>query len=288
VPSLLIALSPRRPKIVGIVNITADSFSDGGLYLEPERAIDHAKLLIFNGADIVELGAASSHPDAGEVTASEEIARLAPVIEVLAAEGIDVAVDTTKREVQRFCMEKGVGMMNDIRGFPDPVLHQELASSTCRLVVMHSVDRDHFAKRRPTDPSAVFHAACAFFRARLEQLNAAGVARERIILDPGMGYFLGSNPETSLAMLGRLAELRSLFDCPLFVSVSRKSFLRNLETMGSCDIASRTLAAELLAASEGAEYIRTHEAGPLHQALITLAAIAGARSPLPHGSEAWT
>jgi dihydropteroate synthase type 2 len=285
VHSLLNGLPSRRPKIVGIVNITVDSFSDGGLYLEPDKAIDHAKRLIFNGADIVELGAASSHPDAGEVTASEEIARLAPVIEVLAAEGIDVAVDTTKWEVQRFCIEKGVGMMNDIRGFPDPELHRELASSTCRLVVMHSVDRDRFAKRRSTDPSAVFRSACAFFRARLDELNAAGVARERIIVDPGMGYFLGSNPETSLVMLARLAELRSLFELPLFVSVSRKSFLRNLQTMGDCDIASRTLAAELLAASEGAEYIRTHDAGPLHQALITLAAIAGARSPLPHGSE---
>jgi dihydropteroate synthase type 2 len=106
----------------------------------------------------------------------------------------------------------------------------------------------------------------------------AGVARERIALDPGMGYFLGSNPETSLAILGRLAELRSLFECPLFVSVSRESFLRDLQTMGDCDIESRTLAAELLAASEGVEYIRTHEAGSLHQALVTLAAIADARS----------
>jgi dihydropteroate synthase type 2 len=278
VHSMLSGLPPGRPKIVGIVNITADSFSDGGLYLDPDRAISHARCLVCDGANIVELGAASSHPDASEVTASEEIERLAPVIERLAADGIDLAVDTTKPEVQRFAIEKGIGMLNDIRGFPDPRLHEDLASSSCRLVVMHSVDRDHFAKRRPTDPSAVFHSACAFFRTRLAQLDSAGIARERILLDPGMGYFLGSNPETSLVMLGRLAELRSLFECPVFVCVSRKSFLRNLQALGECDIASRTLAAELFAASEGAEYIRTHDAGPLHQALVTLGAIADAMS----------
>lgn len=281
---LLSGLPARRPKIVGILNITADSFSDGGRYLDPDRAIDHARCLVLGGANIVELGAASSHPDASQVTASEEIARLAPVIEALAAEGIELAVDTTKQEVQRFALEKGVGMLNDIRGFPDPELHKDLASYSCRLVVMHSVDRDHFAKRRPTEPSAVFHSACAFFRARLDQLNSAGITRERIILDPGMGYFLGSNPQTSLAMLGRLAELRCLFGCSVFVSVSRKSFLRNLQGTGECDIASRTLAAELFAASEGAEYIRTHDAGPLHQALLTLGAIADTRSLASSGT----
>ena len=268
----------HRPKIVGIVNITADSFSDGGLYLNPDNALAHARQLSASGADIIELGAASSHPDASKVDASEEIARLAPVLDALAAEGVELSVDTTKPEVQIFAIEKGVGMLNDIRGFPNPELRHDLASANCRMIVMHSVDQDHFAQRRRTNPSAVFHSACVFFEARLKQLDLAGVSRERIILDPGMGYFLGSNPETSLAMLGRLAELRSLFECELFVSVSRKSFLRNLKTMGDCDIGSRSLAAELWAASEGAAYIRTHDTRSLHQALVTQAAIADARS----------
>jgi dihydropteroate synthase len=268
----------HRPKIVGIVNITTDSFSDGGLYIDPGKALAHARHLAASGADIIELGAASSHPDASTVQPSEEIARLGPVLQVLRREGYELSVDTTQPEVQRFSIERGVNILNDIRGFPELSFHRELAASKTDLVVMYSVDQAPQAKRRPTDPSAVFHSMCAFFDTRLQQLTSAGIARKRLIVDPGMGYFLGSNPETSLAMLTKLAELRSLFECPVLVSVSRKSFLRNVRSFGECDIQSRTLAAELFAASEGANYIRTHDVGTLHQALVTRAAIVNARS----------
>jgi dihydropteroate synthase len=268
----------HRPKIIGIVNITADSFSDGGLYLDPDKALSHARHLSASGADIVELGAASSHPDARKVDPSEEIARLVPVLEALLREGYELSIDTTTPEVQRFSIERGVAVLNDIRGFPEFAFHRELALSKARLVLMHSVDQAAQAKRRPTDPSAVFHSMCEFFRTRLQQLTSAGVALERVIIDPGMGYFLGSNPETSLAVLTKLAELRSLFECPLLVSVSRKSFLRNLPAKGDCNIQSRTLAAELFAATQGAEYIRTHDPGALHQAFMILRAIADACS----------
>ena len=271
----------HRPKIVGIVNITTDSFSDGGLFLETDDAIAHARNLASGGADVVELGAASSHPDSGEVTSSQEIARLEPVLDILLSEGHIVGVDTTQPAVQRFCMERGAQYLNDIRGFPEPELYRELGASGSRLVVMHSVDQATHARRRPTDPATVYHSMLAFFDDRLRQLAAAGVDRERIIIDPGMGYFLGGNPETSLAILARVAELNEKFECPLFLCVSRKSFLRNLPASGECDVQARTLAAELYAAIAGVEYIRTHDAAALHQALMVLEAIGGARSFIP-------
>ena len=267
-----------RPKIVGVVNITTDSFSDGGLYLEPERAIAHARDLVSQGADIIELGAASSNPDAAHVGADEEIARLRPVLHELQPEGHILAVDTTKPEVQKFVLERGIAFLNDVRGFPDNAVHEQIARSSCRLVVMHSITGGHQARRLATNPQEIYEAACRFFQSRLDQLSSAGIAVERIILDPGMGFFLGSNPETSLAMLAKLKSLRKQFGQPLFVSVSRKSFLRNLPPAGDCDIQSRTLAAELYAAAQGVEYIRTHDARALSQALSTTAAIARADS----------
>ena len=262
-----------RPKIVGVVNITTDSFSDGGLYLDPQCAIAHARHLIGQGADIVELGAASSNPDAVHVGADEEIARLCPVLDELQPEGHILAVDTTKPEVQKFVLERGIAFLNDIRGFTDNAAHEQIARSSCRLVVMHSLTGEHQARRLATNPQKIYEAACQFFQSRLDELSSAGVAVERIILDPGMGFFLGSNPETSLAMLAKLGSLRRRFGRPLLVSVSRKSFLRNLSPTDDCDIQSRTLAAELYAAAQGVEYIRTHDARGLSQALITTAAI---------------
>ena len=267
----------ESPRIVGIVNITDDSFSDGGNHRTPQAAIAHARDLARWGADIVELGAASSHPDAHPVEAADEIERLAPVIEALSEEGIELAVDTSKPDVQRFAISAGVRYLNDIRGFPDPSVYGDLSSSSARLVVMHSIDGEHIARRRPTDPSTIWRAVLDFFGARLADLEAAGIARDRLILDPGMGFFLGSNPEPSLAILNRLTDLKAHFGCSTFVSVSRKSFLRNLAREGDCDIQSRTLAAELFAAAQGVSFIRTHDVRSLRQALTTLSALQGAR-----------
>ena len=143
------------PRIVGIVNITEDSFSDGGRYLDPAAAVAHARNLRADGADIIELGPAASHPDSAPVSAAEEQRRLAPVLEQLAADGIPVSVDSFRTETLRFAVSAGAACLNDIHGFGDPGLYPLLAASQCRLVVMHAVQATGAATRVVTDPAAV-------------------------------------------------------------------------------------------------------------------------------------
>lgn len=188
-------------KIFGIVNITTDSFSDGGLYLDSKKAIEHALKLAEDGADIIDLGAASSNPDTTDVSVEEEIKRLKPVIKALKKQNIKISVDTFKPEVQRFCIDSGVDYINDIQGFPFPEFYEVLSKSDCGLVLMHSIQRLGVATKINTNPEEVFGSMMQFFKERINALVAAGIDKERIILDPGMGFFLGSNPETSLFVL---------------------------------------------------------------------------------------
>jgi dihydropteroate synthase type 2 len=265
----------QSPQIVGIVNITEDSFSDGGLHLAPDDALAHARLLRSEGADVIELGPASSHPDAARVSAEEERRRLASVIEPLLSEGIAVSVDSFLPETQRFAVASGAAYLNDIQGFPDPGLYEELAEADCRLVVVHSVQAAGPATRVETDAATVMAGIERFFAERLDALCAAGIERERLIIDPGLGYFLGSTPEPSLAVMSRLRVLKARFGAPVLVSPSRKSFLRNLTDSDLSGVGPASLAAELYAASQGVDYIRTHDVGALRKALTVHEAIAG-------------
>jgi dihydropteroate synthase type 2 len=256
-----------QPRLVGIVNVTEDSFSDGGRYLDPERAVVHALELAAGGADVVELGAASSHPDARPVSPEGEIARLEPVVARLQDAGLTLCIDSFAAPTQRWALARGVDWINDIQGFPDPGLYPELAAARCRLVVMHAVQGRGIAQRRTTEPQAVFDGLIAFFEARLTALAAAGIAQDRIVLDPGMGFFLGDNPETSLHVLRRLEQLKRHFGRELLVSVSRKSFLGALTGRPVAERLPATLAAELFAAAHGADWIRTHDVRALRDAL---------------------
>jgi dihydropteroate synthase type 2 len=264
-----------RPSIVGVINITEDSFSDGGCYLAAEDALAHAWRLRAEGADVIELGPAASHPDAARVSAGDQRRRLAPVIEQLTAGNVPVSVDSFLPDIQRFASARGAAYLNDIRGFPDPGLYDELAAASCRLVVMHSVQRDGPATKVVTDPAAVWAGIDSFFAGRLAVLQAAGIRPERLIIDPGLGYFLGSNPEPSLVALAGIRHLKARFGLPVLVSPSRKSFLRTLTGRGIADSRPATLAAELHAAWQGVDYIRTHDVPALNDALTVLGAIAG-------------
>lgn len=258
---------PNRPLLVGIVNITADSFSDGGRFLAAEDAVRYARRLSAEGADIIELGPAASHPGAEKVTASEETRRLADVIDPLVAAGIPVSVDSFLPETQRFAIAHGASYLNDIQGFPDPGLYEELAANRCRLIVMHSVQRTGPATKVLTDPSAVQGGIERFFGERLSALQAAGISRERLIIDPGLGYFLGSTPEPSVMALARLRRTKAQFDLPVLVSPSRKSFLRTLTGRELEHIGPASLAAELYAACQGVDFIRTHNIAAIRDAL---------------------
>ncbi len=252
-------------QIFGILNVTEDSFSDGGLYLAPERAIAQARALLAAGADVLDLGAASSHPDAAFVEPAEEIRRLTPVLDALAgAEHARVSVDSYHPEVQRFAIERGAEFLNDINGFAIPEFYQELAAARCKLVAMHSIQRSGVADREYADPAKIFDDVCAYFEQRLGALTKAGVAEDRLIVDPGMGFFLGRDAGASTEMLRRLPELKQRFGRPVFVSVSRKSFLGSLTGRPASERGAGTLAAELYATFVGGvDFVRTHDVGAL-------------------------
>jgi dihydropteroate synthase type 2 len=263
-------------RIVGIVNLTEDSFSDGGRYLDPEPALVHARALRADGADVVELGPASSRPEAVAVPADEEQRRLEPVLDALIAERIPVGVDTWQPGTQRWAIRRGAQMINDIRGFPDPALHPVLAGADCTLVVMHSLTGGARATRERADPATIVERAASFLARRVATLEAAGVSRERLVVDPGMGLFLGSDPEASVAVLRAVSELHRRLALPVLISSSRKSFLADLS--GRRELGGRaaaTLAAELFAARAGAAWIRTHEVAALRDALRVTAALDG-------------
>lgn len=266
----------QTSSIFGIVNVTSDSFSDGGRFLDSAAAAKHALKLVEDGADVIDLGAAASNPDAEAVPAHEEIKRLAPLVTVLRERRVKVSVDTFSSETQAWALTQGVAWLNDIQGFGDPALYPALAEARCGLVVMHSVVTGK-AQRLETDARTIMDRLYAFFDSRVSALTAAGVARSRIVLDPGMGFFLGSDPNVSLEVLRRLPEIKARYDLPVFVSVSRKSFLRKLAGVEIDKAGPVTLAAELFAASQGADFIRTHDVAALKQALTAWRALNSGR-----------
>jgi len=257
-------------KILGILNITSDSFSDGGRYLAPGAAVFHAQAMAQSGADIIDIGAASSHPDAQPVPVKVEIARLESVVPEMKAKGLSLSIDTFAPEVQRWALGQDIDYLNDIHGFPDATLYPALAQSKAKLIVMHMVQERGVAVRTEVSSSEIFGRVTAFFDARIKALTGAGVARDRLVLDPGMGQFLGSDPENSWIILRRLPELRARYDLPLLVSVSRKGFLRKLVNRPPLEAGAASLAAELFAEAQGAAYIRTHAPGALRDGLKVL------------------
>jgi dihydropteroate synthase type 2 len=273
-----------RPGIFGIINITEDSFSDGGRYLEPRSAIEHSLRLVAAGADVVDLGAAASNIAAAAVAPEEEIRRLDPVITALEARGVALSVDSFCGETQRYAIARGVGFLNDIRGFPDPSLYPLLARSNVRLVVMHAVSPRGPAIAADIAAGEIWGRVEGFFDARIRALEEAGIARDLLILDPGMGFFLSRRAEASLTILAGLDRLKERYRLPVLVSVSRKSFLGAVTGRDDPSaLGAATLAAELHAAACGADFIRTHDPAPLLDALKVMEALeiaksAGARS----------
>jgi dihydropteroate synthase type 2 len=264
-----------RTFIFGILNVTEDSFSDGGRFLDPKAAREHARALIEQGANALDIGAASSNPRSKEVPPDIEIARLKPLVALARKKGWPVSVDSFAAETQLWALEAEADYINDIQGFPDEELYPKLAASKARLIVMHSVQERGKAQKIDTDPRSIVGRIADFFEERTNALRAAGIARDRLILDPGMGLFVGTKPEVSLMILRRLSVIKSAFGLPILVSVSRKSFLRTLLGRELKDIGPASLAAELHAALHGADMIRTHDPRQLRDALTIWSHIAG-------------
>lgn len=262
------------PELVGIVNVTADSFSDGGLFLSPDAAVRHGAELLERGATWLDIGAESSNPDGQRVDAATEIARLASVVPHFVRAGARVAVDTHKAEVMRAALDWGAEMINDVTALGDPEAPGVLrAFPDAAVVLMHARNSGMRAERRSGDATRVVDQIRAFFAARLAWCAEQGLQVGRFILDPGMGLFLGSNPEPSVAVLRGLPALAALGH-PLYVSVSRKSFLGAITGRGPRERGAATLAAELWCAEQRVAYIRTHDPGALRDALLVRAALA--------------
>lgn len=262
-------------KILGILNVTTDSFSDGGKYLDPAAAAFHARAMVQSGADIIDIGAASSNPDSQPVPPEIEIERLAAVLPRLT--GLSLSIDTFSTPVQRWALGQGVDYLNDIHGFADPALYPDLAASQAKLIVMHMVQTEGVAIRTDVPPGEIWDRITRFFDARIAALTDAGIARDRLILDPGMGQFVGSDPENSLIVLRRIGDLKARYGLPVLVSVSRKGFLRKIAGRPVEEAGAATLAAELFAEANGADFIRTHAPGPLRDGLKVLKAIGKGR-----------
>lgn len=270
--------------ILGILNITRDSFSDGGRYLDQSAALAHARRLLDDGADVIDVGAASSHPDAEDVPADEQIARLSPVVAELKRWGCTVSVDACEPPVIAALLRLGADIINDITALASPESRGVLRESAARVILMHA---RHAAAagggraERLDDPRGDLVAEVVrFFERRIAQLADDGIARPRLVLDPGMGFFLGASPAPSLTMLRNLRRLAAL-GCPVCVCTSRKSFIGSVlaDAAGPRPVRERgagTLATELWAIANGADWVRTHEPRPLRDALRLWEAIMSA------------
>lgn len=262
-------------RILGILNLTRDSFSDGGRYLPIDAALEHARALLADGAAWIDLGAQSSHPDAETVSSAEEIARLTPVVDALVAQGAQLSVDTFEPAVMRHVLARGVRCINDITALSRLGAVEAVRDSDARVILMHSTSSASRAERSVPSESDWPTRIVAFFERRIAELERAGLARERLVLDPGMGFFLSSEPGPSLAVLKHLPRLRAL-GLPLCVSTSRKSFIGSVLAREIDERGAGTLATELWCALQGVDWIRTHDVRALSDGLRILAAIENA------------
>jgi dihydropteroate synthase len=270
-PDLLARLlALGRPIVMGVLNVTPDSFSDGGRFLDPATAIDQARRIVAEGADILDIGAESTRPYGGPVAVpvAEEMRRLARVLPAAVALGVPVSIDTMKAEVAAWALAEGAAIVNDVWGLQrDSELARVVADSGVPVIIMHNRDA--------ADPSIDIMAdISAFFGRSLEIALRAGIARQNIVLDPGIGF--GKTAEQSLTAIARIGELKS-FGLPLLLGASRKRFIDNVSPAPPDQRLGGSIAAHLLAVLGGAAIIRTHDVAETLQALRVAAAIRSAR-----------
>jgi dihydropteroate synthase len=267
-----------RTLVMGILNLTPDSFYDGGRHREPSSGLDHARRLLRDGADIIDVGGESSRPGAEPVDAVEEWRRIGPVVAELAAAGAVVSVDTCKAAVADMALAAGAAMINDISGGTfDPDLHRVTAAFGAGLVIMHiqNTPRNMQAAPAYTDLMGEIR---DFLRRRAEAAMAAGVAPEAIVVDPGIGF--GKRPEHNLEILARLGEIRSL-GFPVLVGASRKSFIGHVTGLPPDERLEGSLGAAAAAVMHGADILRVHDVRETSRIVAVVDAIlrAGGRKP---------
>jgi len=269
-----------RPLVMGVVNVTPDSFSDGGHFLEPAAAVEHAFRLAAEGADIVDLGAESTRPGAEPVPAAAQLRRLVPVLEPLArAGGVCVSVDTASAEVARAALDLGAHVVNDVTALGDPAMPAVVAAAGAGVVLMHMQGEPRSMQRAPRYADVAREVA-EFLGARLAAARAAGIAADCVALDPGIGF--GKTLEHNLQLIARLGELAAL-GRPVVLGASRKRFLGTLTGDAPADQRLEAgLAAAAIAVWNGAGVVRTHDVAATARAVRVVAAIARARRDAAH------
>jgi len=252
---------------MGVLNVTPDSFSDGGQFIAPERALAQARAMIAEGADIIDIGAESTRPyGAQPITAEQELGRLQPILAEVVALRIPVSIDSMKSAVVSWALDAGAAMANDVWGLQrDPEMARLLAARHSPVIVMHN--------RHHVDADIdIIRDIAAFFERSLDIAAKAGIASGNIVLDPGIGF--GKTPEQSMTAIARLKELR-VFGLPLLVGASRKRFISSVAPSEPHQRLGGSIAAHLLAVQGGAQIIRTHDVAETVQALRVAAAIWG-------------
>lgn len=266
--STLLALG--RPLVMGILNVTPDSFSDGGKFIDPAIAIAHAGEMAEQGADILDIGAESTRPYGGmkPISADEEMARLAPVLPAAAKLGLPVSIDTNKANVAAWALDHGASIVNDVWGLQrDPGMAPLVAEHGVPVIVM--------ANREAADASLdIIAEVNAFFAQSLKIAERAGIAANNIVLDPGIGF--GKTPEQSIACIARLVEFKR-FGLPLLVGASRKRFINSVTPSQPDERIGGSIASHLEAVSNGAAIVRVHDVAETVQALRVAAALGGAK-----------
>ena len=258
-------LSKPTPAVMGVLNVTPDSFSDGGQFAAPERALLQARRMVAEGADLIDSGAESTRPYGSEpVSAEEELRRLQPVLPGVVALGVPVSIDSMKSAVVAWALDHGAAIANDVWGLQrDAGMAGVVAERNVPVIIMHNRDS--------ADPAIdIMQDIANFFAASLDIAARAGISPDKIVLDPGIGF--GKTPEQSMTALARLAELQS-FGLPLLVGASRKRFISTVTPSEPDQRLGGSIAAHLLAADNGAQIILAHDVAETVQALRVAAAI---------------
>jgi len=263
------ALDLTRPRVMGILNVTPDSFSDGGRFLDRTRAIAHARAMLADGADLVDVGGESTRPGAVAVGEAEEIDRVIPVIEALVGDGAIVSVDTMKPAVMRAAIAAGASMVNDVRALREPGALEAVAQGGAAVCLMHMRGTPASMQEAPEYVDVVADVR-GFLMSRAGACEAAGIARERIAIDPGFGF--GKTKAHNLALLARLGDIAAL-GYPVLAGLSRKSTLGAITGRPEEGRVAASVAAALIAVERGASILRVHDVQETVDALKVLHAV---------------
>jgi len=254
----------RRPLVMGILNVTPDSFSDGGRHHALEFAVEGAEQMIRDGVDIIDIGGESTRPGSPSVPVEEELRRVMPVIYALREMGVPLSIDTCKPEVMREAIIAGADMINDINGFQAPGALEAVRDSDCGLCVMHMQGTPQDMQAQP-DYADVVAEVTAFLRARVDALLAAGVARERITIDPGFGF--GKTVEHNVALLRSISDMQRELGLPVLAGLSRKSMIGAITGRPLGERLAGSLGGALAAVAQGARIVRVHDVAETVDAL---------------------